>query len=146
MLTASVRDLFGLLRRKRAGLGGPDSTDGACLERFLAKRDEAAFEILLQRHGAMVLGVCQRVLGDAHAAEDAFQATFLVLARRAGSIRDHASVGSWLHGVAQRIACKARAQTTARRERGRRTVDMARSEPPDELTWPGPRSGPRRGG
>src|SRR5258707_7814410 len=135
MPTASLRDLLRFLRRERAGIEGPDATDGALLERFLAQRDEAAFEMLLERHGAMVLGVCQRVVGDVHAAEDAFQATFLVLARRAGSIRDRASVGSWLYGVAQRIACKARAQAATRRERERRFVDMARSEPLDEVTW-----------
>src|SRR5262245_2827851 len=83
----------------------------------------------------MVLGVCQRVVGDAHAAEDAFQATFLVLARRAASIRNLASVSSWLYGVAQRIACKARAQAATRRERERRAVEMPSSEPLDELTW-----------
>src|SRR5260370_37245254 len=115
MHTASLRDLLRFLRRERAGLEGPDATDGALLERFLAQRDETAFEVLLERHGPMVLGVCQRVVGDVHAAEDAFQATFLVLARRAGSIRDHASVGSWLYGAGQRLACKGPAQATALR-------------------------------
>src|SRR5262249_9142597 len=98
-----LHDLFRLLRRARAGPEGPDLSDGALLERFLTQRDEAAFETLLERHGPMVLAVCRRVVGerDGHAAEDAFQATFLVLARRAGSIRKQASVGSWLFGVAQ---------------------------------------------
>jgi RNA polymerase sigma factor (sigma-70 family) len=112
-----------------------DLTDGELLERFLAQREEAAFAILVQRHGPMVLAVCQRVLGDAHTAEDAFQATFLILVRRAASIRKKASVGSWLHGVAQRVASKARAQTAARRCRERRSADMPRSQPLDELTW-----------
>jgi RNA polymerase sigma factor (sigma-70 family) len=88
-------------------------TDGELLERFAYRRDEsaeAAFETILARHGAMVLAVCRQVLGDRHAAEDAFQATFLVLLRRAGSlrVRTPGSIGPWLHGVAYRIAIKAR--------------------------------------
>src|SRR5262249_49644610 len=90
---------------------------------------------LLQRHGPMVLGVCRRVVGDSHAAEDAFQATFLVLARRAAAIRKQESVGSWLFGVAQRIAMQARAPAAAQRERERQAATMPRSEPLDELTW-----------
>jgi RNA polymerase sigma factor (sigma-70 family) len=126
-------DLFRFLRRERAA--GPDLSDGALLERFLDQRDEAAFEALLQRHGPMVLGVCQRVTGDTHAAEDAFQATFLVLARKAGAIRKQASLASWLFGVAQRVACKARTQAATRREREKRAANMRQTESLDELTW-----------
>ncbi|MCI0458871.1 MAG: sigma-70 family RNA polymerase sigma factor, partial [Gemmataceae bacterium] len=135
MPQVSLRNLFWFLRQARAAHEGEELSDGALLERFLTRRDEAAFEALLERHGPMVLGVCRRVLGDAHDAEDAFQATFLVLARRASSIRAQTSVGSWLYGVAQRIACKARAQAATRRDRERRAVDMRDSEPLDELTW-----------
>ena len=82
-------------------------TDRQLLERFQRGRDEVgerAFAALVERHGAGVLRVCRGVLGDSHDAEDAFQATFLVLARRAGTIRDRDAVGAWLMGVAFRVA------------------------------------------
>lgn len=127
-------DLFRFMRRESVACG-PDLTDGALLKRFLDQRDEVAFEALLQRHGPMVLGVCLRVVGDTHAAEDAFQAIFLVLARKAGAIRKQASVGSWLFGVAQRIAAKARTQAATRRDRERRAANMPQAETLDEVTW-----------
>ena len=74
--------------------------DRALLERFAGRRDEAAFAALVALHGPMVLGVCRRIVRDEHDVEDAFQATFLVLVRRAGSIRDPGRLGPWLHGVA----------------------------------------------
>src|SRR3954471_24924676 len=79
-------------------------TDAQLLERFRGRHDEAAFELLVWRHGKMVLGTCRRLLRDAHDAEDAFQACFLALARRAGSIGRRGSVGGWLHKVAYRLA------------------------------------------
>ena len=91
-----------------------DLEDGLLLERFLADRDEAAFRVLLERHGPMVWNVCSRVLSHRQDAEDAFQATFLVLLRRAEAIRTRGSVGSWLHGVALRTAQKARGRAAQR--------------------------------
>ena len=89
--------------------------DGQLLERFVARRDEAAFAALVALHGPMVLGVCRRMLRDGHDVEDAFQATFLVLVKRAGSIRDPGRLGPWLHGVARRVAMRARAEAARRR-------------------------------
>src|SRR5262245_1670981 len=135
MPPALFKVFFGFLGKAQAVQEGADLSDGALLERFLAHRQEAAFEALVQRHGPMVLGVCQRATGDSHAAEDAFQATFLVLARRAASIHNQASVGSWLYGVAQRIARRARAQAAAQRDRERQAAAMRCREPVDEASW-----------
>jgi RNA polymerase sigma factor (sigma-70 family) len=88
--------------------------DAALLERFVRHRDEAAFAALVARHGPMVLRVCRRAVADAHAADDAFQATFLVLARRATAVRKPAALAAWLHGVAHRVALKARASFARR--------------------------------
>src|SRR5262249_11714610 len=82
-------------------------SDAQLLERFSTQRDEAAFELLVWRHGGMVLRTCRRLLRDAHEAEDAFQATFLALARRADSV-GRGSVGGWLYRVAARVALRAR--------------------------------------
>src|SRR5262245_9041348 len=104
-----------ILRHVRTLGGEPEPSDAELVRRFAEDRDEAAFARLVRRHGAMVLGVCRRVLRDWHAAEDAFQAAFLVLARKASSIRKQASVSSWLHSVARRLAIRAK-QAAARRE------------------------------
>src|SRR5437016_14594604 len=99
--------LLGVVRRIAAPDAGPTS-DGQLLARFAATGDEAAFELLVWRHGAMVLGVFWRVLRDAYAAEDVFQATFLALARQARSVRRGEALAGWLHRVARRIAGRAR--------------------------------------
>ena len=84
-------------------------SDSLLLRRFLTERDLDAFAALVRRHGPMVWGVCRQLLGRDHDAEDAFQAVFLVFARRAGSIRNEEAVGCWLYGVACRVARKAKA-------------------------------------
>ncbi len=91
--------------------------EGELLERFASRRDEAAFEAIVVRHGPMVLGVCRRLLDDAHDVEDAFQSTFLVLVRKAGALRGQEVLGPWLHGVAYRVAARARAVAVRRRVR-----------------------------
>src|SRR5438105_15472838 len=95
------------LRHLTAQRDGPCPTDRQLLARFATQRDEAAFAELLDRHGAMVRGVCLRVLADTHDADDAFQATFLVLARKAAKVAWQESVAGWLHEVAYRVAGKA---------------------------------------
>jgi RNA polymerase sigma factor (sigma-70 family) len=90
-------------------------SDEQLLERFVAQQDAGAFEVLIRRHGPMVLGICRRLLHDEHAAEDAFQATFLVLVSRARSVGKPELLANWLYGVAYRIAGKARAAAARRR-------------------------------
>jgi RNA polymerase sigma factor (sigma-70 family) len=102
------------LRRILGEASGGGISDADLLRRFVDQRDEAAFELLLWRHAAMVLHVCRQVLGDADAAEDAFQATFLVFVRKANSISRREALGSWLYRVAYRIALKARTRVRAR--------------------------------
>jgi DNA-directed RNA polymerase specialized sigma24 family protein len=102
------------LRRAALRSEGAALPDGDLLGRYLADRDEAAFELLLRRHGAMVLGVCRRVLRNEADAHDAFQATFLVFVRKAASIRPRALVGNWLYGVAHNTARKAKAMNRRR--------------------------------
>jgi RNA polymerase sigma factor (sigma-70 family) len=107
-------------------LGG--LTDGRLLERFADQRDEAAFEVLVHRHGPMVWGVCRRVLRDHHDAEDAFQATLLVLARKGQSIAHRELVANWLYGVAYQTARKARATRARRQDREGQVTDMPEPE------------------
>src|SRR5262249_25083655 len=124
-----------ILRHVRT-LFGPAAAlpDGELLRRYLARRDEAAFAALVGRHGPMVLSVCQAVLRHRQAAEDAFQAAFLVLARRGAAIRKQDPLASWLHGVAHRLALKARA-AAARRHAREQAAPPAPQARGDELTW-----------
>jgi RNA polymerase sigma-70 factor (ECF subfamily) len=98
----------------RAAWKGEEVPDAHLLDRFVEQWDQTAFRDLVRRHGPLVLGVCHRILRDTHTAEDAFQTTFLMLARKAGSVRNRASVGPWLYGVARRVALEARRITSRR--------------------------------
>lgn len=117
MINGQLGSVVRYLRQVAAEPQGETRSDGQLLHHFVESGDDSAFALLVQRHGPMVLAVCQRVLHDPHAAEDAFQATFLILSRKARSIRKQESVGSWLHGVAYRIARKARSRASVQRDR-----------------------------
>jgi RNA polymerase sigma factor (sigma-70 family) len=119
MGSSHLHHLIRSLRRVAAPPDGSGVSDAQLLERFVTTRDEAAFELLAWRHGRMVLGVCRRVLGDVHEVEDAFQATFLVLAQKAASAARHRSAGGWLYTVAHRVALRARARRATRTARER---------------------------
>jgi RNA polymerase sigma factor (sigma-70 family) len=130
----ALRTLYGV--GTAAGL-----TDGQLLRRFADRRveateavgaAEAAFAALVDRHGPMVWGVCRRALGNTHDAEDAFQATFLILARRAGAVREE-TLGRWLHGVARRVAVRARQEAERRRFVPARTLPQPPGDPAREV-------------
>ena len=110
------------------------AADAQLLQRFTAGRDEAAFAELVRRHGPLVLGVCRRVLSDLHAAEDAFQATFLLLARRANRLKRTGSLAGWLYVTAQRVAQQARRADERRRRRERQYVS-SETRSSDDLAW-----------
>ena len=130
-MSAVVQELRRVvLRHDEAGL-----TDGQLLERYISRRDEAALEALVQRHGPMVWGVCCRVLSNYHDAEDAFQVTFLVLVRKAASIASRDLLANWLHGVAYQTALKARATAARRRARERPMTEMPEPAAVQQDLW-----------
>ena len=109
-------------------------SDAQLLERFAARHSEGAFTVLVERHGPLVQSVCRRILNDAHDAEDAFQATFLILARKANTIQKHQSLASWLYKVAYRVALRARADISRRRTQEKEAVQTTPPPTPTEAT------------
>src|SRR5262245_64653031 len=114
MATGSLNNFLRRLSRGRAAEALQDQSDRQLVERVLAGRDDAVFEAIVRRHGPMVYRVCWRVLRQEQDTEDAFQATFLLLAHKVRTLRKHASLASWLHGVAHRVALKAKALAASR--------------------------------
>src|SRR5882672_11131187 len=111
MATSEMSEVIQHLRRAVLLQEGAGLTDGRLLENYISRRDEAALAALVRRHGPLVWGVCRRVLRNYHDAEDAFQATFLVLIRKAASIASRELLANWLYGVAHQTALEARATT-----------------------------------
>src|SRR5579871_830451 len=116
MASAQLANVVEHIHQIAGASGDAEHSDSQLLQSFLANQDESAFRLLVQRHGRMVLSVCRNVLRQTQDAEDAFQATFLVLAKSAGSIREGTALGSWLYGVAYRISLKARSQMSKRHQ------------------------------
>jgi RNA polymerase sigma factor (sigma-70 family) len=135
MATDQMDTVIRYLRRVVLRQDGADWADGQLLASFIEQKDEVAFEALVRRHGPMVLGVCRRVLRNHHDAEDAFQATFLVLARKAPSVRPRERVANWLHGVAYRTAMKAKTTIAKRREREKQVTEMPQPEAAHHDPW-----------
>jgi RNA polymerase sigma factor (sigma-70 family) len=134
MATGQTSKVIGHLRRAVLLQEGAGLTDGQLLGCLIERRDEAAFAALVKRHGAMVWGVCRRLLTH-HDAEDAFQATFLVLFRKAASIRPREMVANWLYGVARQTALQARRTAARRRARERQVVEMPETAVEEPDRW-----------
>lgn len=135
MASTSTKAGIAHLIRGICAQGAERQSDGQLLRRFLDRREEAAFAALVDRHGPMVLGVCRRVLGNADDAEDAFQATFLVLARNAAALARRAVLGDWLHGVARRTALNARRLAATRRTKERAMARSAAASEANRNDW-----------
>src|SRR5262249_40404227 len=134
METPQARVVLWHIRELVAARAADKVPDGELLERFIRRHEQPAFEALVKRHWPMVLGVCRRVLNHRDDAEDACQATFLVLAGKAASIGKRASVGSWLYKVAYHMAVRAREQAAARRMREGSAPARTAADPLAELT------------
>jgi RNA polymerase sigma factor (sigma-70 family) len=135
MATAQLGAVLRHIRNLADDQKADEETDGALLRAFLSDRDQSAFEALLRRYGPMVLRVCQRTLGHVHDAEDALQATFLVLARQAATIRKKESLASWLHGVAYRMATQAKRAAARRRGHESQANPTQPSDPARSAAW-----------
>ena len=131
-MTVHSESLLHYLRRLTAPAAN-EAGDAVLLERFASQDDPSAFTALLARHGPMVLGVCRRILRDSHEAEDAFQATFLVLARKAGSLRRPEALASWLYGTARHLASTARRAESRRYQREGRCSEFAAASSSGDL-------------
>ncbi len=133
-----TRTLLETLVRHAAALAAEaGGSDAELLRRFTAERDEAAFAELVRRHGPMVWAVCRHLLPNSTDADDAFQATFLALVRSASRVRSGASVGGWLHGVAVRVATKAKRSAVRRRQREHRAAGPEAGQPVADAAWDG---------
>src|SRR5262245_21328347 len=136
MAISQTGEVIQHLRRAVLLRDGVGLTDGQLLHDYLSRRDEAALAALVRRHGPMVWGVCRRVLGNYHDAEDAFQATFLVLVRKAASITSPELLANWLYGVARRTALKAKATAAKRRAREGQVTAMPEPAVTGQDPWP----------
>jgi len=134
MAQGSVHPILRHTRKMVASQAVKVQTDLELLQQFATTRDESAFTALVERHGPLVWGVCQRVLRDQHDAEDAFQATFLVLARRAGAVRKKEAAGSWLYGVAYRTAMSQKRAAQRRRKREKQAGAREPGQPASEAS------------
>jgi RNA polymerase sigma factor (sigma-70 family) len=130
-LNKVIQYLHDVRREEQSGV----LTDGDLLSRFLQHRDEAAFEALVRRHGPLVYGVCRRVLHQEQDAEDAFQATFLVLVRKAPTLRSPGTVANWLYGVANRTALELRRSGTRRRAKEANVMPRTEPVPDPSADW-----------
>src|SRR5215510_9034180 len=130
MATANLSDFLRRLTQGMTAEALGEQSDRQLVAEFLARHDGAVFEALVRRHGPMVYRVCWRVLQQTEDTEDAFQATFLLLAQKLRSVRKHDSLASWLHGVAHRVALQAKARAASRRrhEQRARVPEVARSD------------------
>jgi RNA polymerase sigma factor (sigma-70 family) len=135
MTYGPLNEVLRHIRRIALTAEAAELDDGRLVERFLAHQDEAAFEALLHRHGPMVLNVCRRLLRDPHDTEDAFQATFLVLLRKAASLSRRELVANWLYGVAYRTALKARREAARRGARTKPLEDVSGKDSDEVSIW-----------
>src|SRR5436190_2239666 len=135
MATGQISEAVQHLRRAVLLRDGAGLTDGELLEGFVSRRDEAALAALVRRHGPMVWGVCRRILRNHHDAEDAFQATFLVLARKAGTVVPREMVANWLYGVACQTAMKARATAARRKGREKQVTHLPEPAVAEQDLW-----------
>src|SRR5437016_13611855 len=133
MATAQMSRFLRRLTRGMAAETLGELTDRQLLERLLAAKDEAVFEALVRRHGPMVYRVCWRVLQQTEDCEDAFQATFLLLAKKLSTVKKRGSLASWLHGVARRVALAAKKQA-GRRHKNESKATARQKSPLDEMS------------